>query len=72
MNEIEITGSDGNVVIQGGSNSTCIINGKKYVNGIEVPYSKKEQLQEQIRSLKKEIDKLSNKLLKLKKKSLCL
>ena len=38
--------SDNNVVIQGNSNSECIINGKKYVNGIEVPYSRKQQIQD--------------------------
>lgn len=36
MKNIIIQNSNENLVIQGSNNSTCTINGKKYVNGIEV------------------------------------
>ena len=62
MSNVIITDSDNNVVIQGGNNFTCVINGKKYINGVEVPYDAKE---EKIKELLKKRELINTELEKL-------
>lgn len=67
MKNIVITNLDGSTIIQDSTNSICIINEKKFINGKEIKYTYKEKIEEEIKLIEEEINCLKSKIEQLKK-----